>query len=251
MKERRTENPQLAARLRDQYRSLSEFYEKHFQKDNVMAFDTVRRAIYEGYPVAAPTLILIMDALGFSRAEIADALEERGDARYARLIAPAGGIEGDFSLAERQIVDEFRELKTGNPRLHTALTAFLQSVSGLTSSMLADPGNTPLHVLAGAHLGDSTRKEFAKALRELLKVKGKKPDINATNAHGATPLIYACMAGNEEIAVLLIERGADVEVRDADDMTAIHYADRLRLVTVLELLKKKHPDVVLEYFIAK
>ena len=67
MKQREHENPRLAARLREgHYRNLSQFYEEHFGKDPVISFDTVRRAIYEDHQVNYPTLILIMDALGFS-----------------------------------------------------------------------------------------------------------------------------------------------------------------------------------------
>ena len=249
MKRRENENPKLAARLREHhYRNLSQFYEEHFGEDPVISFDTVRRAIYENYRVNYPTLILIMDALGFSRAEIAEELAERGDTRYVRLIEPAGWMESDLSRTERQLVDDFRALNRASEKLHNALLGFVRSLSGVGASLLADPQNTPLHILAGATIGASNSQQFEQAVKRLLKEKGT--DINAANAHGATPLMYACMAGNEEIALLLMERGADGTIKDEDGMTAFHYAHRLGLKKVIAAYKKMYPEVVMDFFVA-
>ncbi len=249
MKQREHENPKLAARFREgHYRNLSQFYEQHFGKDPVMSFDTVRRAIYEGYRVAYPTLILLMDALGFSRAEIAEELTERGDTRYVRLIEPAGWMERDLSRTERQLVDDFRTLNRASEKLHTALLGFVRSLSGVGASLLADPQNTPLHILAGATIGDSNRQQFEKLIGRLAREKGT--DVNARNVHGATPLHYAAMAGNEEIALVLMERGADGTLKDEDGMTAFHYAHRQGLKKVVAAYKKTCPEVVMDFFTA-
>jgi ankyrin repeat protein len=248
MKQREHENTKLAARLREHYRNLSQFYEQHFAKDPVISFDTVRRAVYEDYRVNYPTLILLMDALGFSRAEIAEELTERGDTRYVRLIEPAGWMERDLSRTERQLVDDFRTLNRASEKLHHALLGFVRSLSGVSASLLEDPGNTPLHILAGAPIGASNRQQFEKLIGRL--VKDKATDINVRNAHGATPLIYAAMAGNEEIALLLMERGADGAAEDQDGMTAFHYAHRQGLKKVTAAYKSKYPEVVMDYFVA-
>nr|WP_299868280.1 ankyrin repeat domain-containing protein [uncultured Hoeflea sp.] len=65
-------------------------------------------------------------------------------------------------------------------------------------------------------------------------------DVNAQNANGTTPLMYAktyaFRTGETEIMTTLIEHGADPLVRDNDGKTAADYTtERSRLI--LEILE--------------
>lgn len=48
-------------------------------------------------------------------------------------------------------------------------------------------------------------------------------DINSQTADGTTPLMLACLAGAEELATALLERGANPNLRSAES-TALHDA---------------------------
>jgi ankyrin repeat protein len=51
-----------------------------------------------------------------------------------------------------------------------------------------------------------------------------KADINALTNRGRTPLILACIyEGNEDTALLLIERGADIHLKDRYNRDALYY----------------------------
>ncbi len=48
--------------------------------------------------------------------------------------------------------------------------------------------------------------------------------VNARAANGATPLLWACIRGQLEVARLLVERGADVNLAQGDGWTPLHAA---------------------------
>lgn len=77
-------------------------------------------------------------------------------------------------------------------------------------------------------------------------------DVNARNERGETALMVAAYVGNDAVASLLLDRGADVLAIDADDLTAFdrlgpiwrgarrnpeRYADRPHAVATAALLK--------------
>ena len=242
-KRKATEDTQLMRRLREKYRNLSDFYERKFAggKNPPFSRDTARRAIYEGRPVSPQTLALLMDALDFSRAEIAERLEQTDGSRgYTRLIEPAGGAEGSISRDERQVVDDLRVLKRTHEKLHHALYAFIRLVGGY-----ADPLTTPLHALAGTLAGEKTKDQFVQAVNLLAGVMG----IDAQNEYGATPLILACMCHNEDVAVALIEKGARVDIRDWRSRTAVDHARQGKLNRVLDKMKECCPELVFDSWV--
>jgi len=49
-------------------------------------------------------------------------------------------------------------------------------------------------------------------------------DIDARNDDQGTPLHYACDMGHTEVAMALMERGADIDARDVDQETPLHSA---------------------------
>ncbi|MDJ0956015.1 MAG: ankyrin repeat domain-containing protein [Arenicellales bacterium] len=58
-----------------------------------------------------------------------------------------------------------------------------------------------------------------------------------------TPLVEAALAGNKEIVVLLIEKGADPAGRDGKGFTALHAAAHMGHVDIVELLIEQGVDV--------
>ena len=49
-------------------------------------------------------------------------------------------------------------------------------------------------------------------------------DVDARDVNQGTPLHYACINGNMELAMALVDRGADVDARDVNQCTPLHYA---------------------------
>jgi len=79
--------------------------------------------------------------------------------------------------------------------------------------------------------GIGLRKEFADAAHrnDLARVKmilGAVADINAPNEYGLTFLMSVAIMGSIETAQLLVERGAYVNFKNADGMTALKLAER-------------------------
>lgn len=69
-------------------------------------------------------------------------------------------------------------------------------------------------------------------------------DVNEVDENGYTPLHLACDRGNAEMVKLLLSRGADMNMKDADELTALELAEisgHDDIVTVLKSTKIK-PD---------
>lgn len=49
-------------------------------------------------------------------------------------------------------------------------------------------------------------------------------DVNYKDSESRSALHYAAAAGNVSILKILINAGADVNIQDADEMTPLHYA---------------------------
>lgn len=62
-------------------------------------------------------------------------------------------------------------------------------------------------------------------------------EINRKNNHGSTALHIALENKNEDLALLLIREGANVEITDEDDQNAYKLAQKHDNQRVLELLK--------------
>lgn len=66
------------------------------------------------------------------------------------------------------------------------------------------------------------RGGFAPATVTILLAHGA--DVNARDAHGATPLMYAAAQVGPEAATFLLAHGADIKAADKDGWTTLHYA---------------------------
>ena len=83
----------------------------------------------------------------------------------------------------------------------------------------------------------AARKSNAEAVRELL---AKGADPNAKTPYGATPLFFACDRGSLEIVKMLVERGADVNVKDTFyNSSAVGWAVSKNHVAIVKLLLEK------------
>lgn len=68
-----------------------------------------------------------------------------------------------------------------------------------------------------------------------------KADVNAVTSGRATPLIFAARSGDSDVVHMLLEAGADPNVRDADGKTALDYAVLMRRNAAAEELRH-HPS---------
>ena len=69
-------------------------------------------------------------------------------------------------------------------------------------------------------------------------------DVDPRDREGATPLHYAATHGSEDVAVLLIEHQADVNARDNNEKTPLHWAvDKAHRTFIVDLLIQHGADV--------
>ena len=99
-----------------------------------------------------------------------------------------------------------------------------------------DEGDTALHQAAGCRRGE----EAALSLVRLLLEAGAA--VEARNASGQTPLLYASYAGFGRVVELLVAKGAVAKYQDANGRSPLHYAAREGHPAVVELLLKNGAD---------
>ena len=69
-------------------------------------------------------------------------------------------------------------------------------------------------------------------------------EVNVKSNDGYTPLHYAAIRGHVEILHLLVENGADIEAQDSIGWRALHYAANYgHLPFMQELISRYHVDI--------
>nr|CAH7747740.1 unnamed protein product [Callosobruchus chinensis] len=117
---------------------------------------------------------------------------------------------------------------------NTEIISFLLSEGAKLNSADSE-GNTVLHLAI-----EFQRKD---ALEILLCYKGPDFNLNAVNHKGITPLIMCCIGGEYSCADLLLQHGADPNVKDGNSgRTALFHAVETENEELVELLMKYGAD---------
>lgn len=96
--------------------------------------------------------------------------------------------------------------------------------------------------MSNSELIESVINNDVENVKSLLQ---NKPDINAKDNHGCTPLHNTCEHGDVEIIKLLIEHGADVNAKNNEGLTPLEYYRRHKPSNqpenpeIIELLSKR------------
>jgi hypothetical protein len=128
---------------------------------------------------------------------------------------------------------------------HTQLVAPLMNLSKVTRTCihlqpimmnvkLGRYGQTQLH-----HCAKNGRTTSVKRLLSIRNINVNVKD----DVHGSTPLHYAAVNGHVEIARLLLQNGADVNVKSDDGFTPLHDAAFNGHVDILHLLVENGADL--------
>ncbi|AKJ30733.1 ankyrin repeat domain-containing protein [Caldimonas brevitalea] len=96
-------------------------------------------------------------------------------------------------------------------------------------------GLTALHQLATALPPEAGHVEAQLALARVFLDRGIPVDALAT-VHRTSPLMMAAIQGNRPLVALLLQRGADPQLRNAKGQTALSYAQKRGHTEVVELL---------------
>jgi ankyrin repeat protein len=98
--------------------------------------------------------------------------------------------------------------------------------------------NTPLHRVHAATGGVAV-------VKLLLGQKDHRININQKNSYDKTALHLACQMGNEPMAELLLDNGADVDSQGPGQCTPLHVAIDQRRLTVVKKLLARGADVTI------
>ena len=166
---------------------------------------------------------------GVADSAVADAAM-RGDASAVRALLQRGA---DVNAAQGD----------GMTALHWAAEHGDHDLAAVLLESGANPGaetrigrHTPLHVAAqgGHHL----------VVRTLLQNKAGKAGVNATTTTGAAPLHFAAASGSGETVTILLDSGADVNVREPQwGQTPLMFAAAAGRADVVGVLLARGADV--------
>lgn len=96
-----------------------------------------------------------------------------------------------------------------------------------------EQGYSPMHFCAG--LED---RDFAVTIINLFIAYDGDPNVQSA-VEKYTPLHVACMNSNIEVARVLIDNGADVYAKDAEDNTPVHYATMEKCFKIVRLIRNE------------
>ncbi|MFH1998315.1 MAG: ankyrin repeat domain-containing protein [Planctomycetota bacterium] len=128
------------------------------------------------------------------------------------------------------------ETHESSMQLHEEAFPFPEKIMKMTLSMILFLFlSSPWLVASEVH--DAVRDKDKAALSALLK---RDPGlVNARDERNATPLHFACDRGHGDIAVLLIDAGADLSLRDVDGDTPLYWAAYAGHGEVVDMLMER------------
>ena len=118
-------------------------------------------------------------------------------------------------------------------------------MNGFTQKLLFALVFTWVAAPLAAQDGDWTVDRFFSAARngdveQVRQALEANIDVNSANSYGATALMYACDRGHKEVVELLLEKGADPNVKDNFyGFTPLFWANSKGKTEIVELLKSK------------
>jgi len=160
------------------------------------------------------------------------------EGRTPLLLASAVGAEELITLLIAEGADvmhkddrDFTALHHACNRGHDAACRALLD-AGIEVNASDFKGRTALHhsCIAPSRNGRSDEWMADRLARQVLTARALLDggaDVNATDQSGWTPLFFVCKWLNDDLALLLIERGADWNAVDADGESARDVAQRL------------------------
>ncbi|KAL7715330.1 Ankyrin repeat-containing protein [Entamoeba marina] len=129
------------------------------------------------------------------------------------------------SYLQTNATDEFKKLARAVVKLSTK--SFFKRKSIMKKKHKED--------IAIANLFEATKQGNIKDVTSIIK---KYPEIiDCTDVDMMTPLHYACVTNNSEIALFLLLKGASMYLEDAMGFKALHYSCLYNLPTILEFYK--------------
>ena len=142
---------------------------------------------------------------------------------------------GHMALAEmmlRQVRDDEDELERKAPPMHRA--AYLGLTDAVQSLLRIGTDPTQLDDLSETALHKAVREGHIDTVSALLVTC----DVNAESNIGMTPLHWACVTGNREIVELLLQHGADPNMRNEyiDGMTPANMAESLGYMEISDMI---------------
>ncbi len=108
---------------------------------------------------------------------------------------------------------------------------FLLTFSFIFFTSWADSHSESSQLYQESELHQYIRNRDVNGVEKLLP---SEPDLYVRNSRGQTPLTLAVLLSERDIATLLLDKGAKLDLKDSVDQVALEYANR----SVKKLLKK-------------
>jgi ankyrin repeat protein len=129
---------------------------------------------------------------------------------------------------------------------HAGTIRSLLGLSGGEALAATDrDGRTPLHIAAIHGLG--SKATVARSLATPQFISSLLPVINARDRDGRTPFHLAVLQGHTELVELLLEWGADSDLYDNSQGSALHFAAHYGHHGIVELLIGRGSDIEARY----
>jgi len=143
-----------------------------------------------------------------------------------------------FGAGKKQIQDTLADIPGNPPLLNAAMRDDIQAMQGFLQTG-ADVDMTNMHGQTGLMWASTYG---ATNVVKLLLEKGV--DIDKRDAsHGFAALVYATKSGNVDICRILIDSGANIETRDIRRQTPIIHAVHANKLDCLKLLIERKADL--------